>query len=104
MYVMPSSDSLNGHGWVVALGVGVSDGTGVKKTVGRGVLLGTGGRVVAVGSGVRLGAGVHVGGTGTGVAVTARVGLGVGVLTNAIASGSVAPQKSARDGEMKTTV
>ena len=85
MNVTPSSISLNGHGWIVAEGVGVSDGMGVKKTVGRAVLVARGGRVVAVGPGVRVGSGVHVAGE---MAVTSTVGFGVGVFNSATAVGS----------------
>jgi len=75
---------------------------GVKKTVGRGVRVAPGGRVVAVGSGVRDGSGVHVAGE---VDVTSSVGFGVGVSSSATAVGSVFfPLKSAKEGDMNTTV
>lgn len=88
----------------MGIGVGVSDGTGVKKTVGRGVRVDLGGRVVDVGSGVRVASGVHVAGAGSGVSVMARVGLGVGVLSSATAVGSDWLPKGAKPGEMKITV
>lgn len=75
---------------------------GVKKTVGRAVLVALGGRVVDVGSGVRDGTGVHVAGE---LAVMSIVGFGVGVLSSATAVGSVFfPLNSAKDGDINTTV